>query len=129
MKIDQKLINVKLFRVSVRLGEWDLRSETDCQYHVCSDAVLDVQIKEIIVHEGYNAESITHEHDIALILLNRSVTATEWIKPICLPVENRFKNKSYDNISMDVAGWGYTSSMSNGQSLSKNRLKFFLSNI
>lgn len=106
---------MNFLRVSVRLGEWDLRYETDCQYRVCSDAALDVEIKEIKVHEGYSSDSITHEHDIALILLNHSVTATRWIKPICLPIESQFKNKIYDNISMDVAGWGYTSSMSNGK--------------
>lgn len=101
-------------RVSVRLGEWDLRYQTDCQYRVCSDAPLDIMVRNIILHSEYSSKSVTHEHDIALILLNRSVTPTRWIKPICLPVQSHFKSKNFENIPMDVAGWGHTSNSPNG---------------
>lgn len=102
-------------RVSVRLGEWDISSEKDCQHQICSDAILDIEIKEIILHDDYVPDSVSHEHDIALILLEQSVKFTKWIKPICLPTSEEMKSKSYDGISIDVAGWGYTSSLPNGK--------------
>lgn len=101
-------------RVSVRLGEWDLKRDVDCQYDICSDAPLDIPIKQIILHESYHVNSNVHEHDIALLLLNRSVAPTRWVQPICLPIKNELKAKSYDDVPMDVAGWGYTSSKPNG---------------
>lgn len=95
-------------RISVRLGEWDVNSETDCQNQMCSDAVVDVPIKEVILHDKYQADEVGHAHDIALLLLDYSVKPTKWIRPICLPIENQMEN--YDNIEMTVAGWGHTSS-------------------
>lgn len=100
-------------RISVRLGEWDLNSETDCQNQMCSDAVLDVPINEVILHGDYRVDAVSHAHDIALVFLDHSVTPTKWIRPICLPVKNIMDN--YDNIDMNVAGWGHTSSLPNGK--------------
>lgn len=102
-------------RISVRLGEWDISNETDCQNRICSDDVVDVPIKEIILHEDYVADAVGHEHDIALILLEHSVASSKWIKPICLPTIEHLKNKSYDNVPLDVAGWGHTSSSPDGK--------------
>lgn len=102
-------------RISVRLGEWDLNSDIDCQNHICSDPVLDVPIKDVVLHEDYAANSVGHEHDIALILLRRSVLTTEWIRPICLPYKDHIRQKRYDGVPMDVAGWGYTSNLPNGE--------------
>lgn len=103
-----------LHRISVRLGEWDLTREIDCQHRICSDAAIDVPIKEIFIHDNYEADSIGHEYDIALIRLNHSVQTTQWIRPICLPINKTLKNKDYTNIPVVVAGWGYTSSFLNG---------------
>lgn len=99
----------------MRLGEWDLKDKNDCQNGICSDPVRNVKIKEIILHEKYDANSISHENDIALLLLEDSVVSTRWIKPICLPTKKNMKKRSYVNVSMDVAGWGHTSSSPNGK--------------
>lgn len=100
----------------MRLGEFDLNQEHDCQYGICADAAIDIPIRETIVHDGYIANSIDHRHDIALILLNRSVKMTKWIKPICLPLTqmNQFRIENIEHISMTVAGWGHTSNLPNG---------------
>lgn len=113
-------------RISVRLGEWNVDEEVDCQNHICSDPVLDVPIKEIIAHEEYDPEAMGHENDIALIRLSYSIPNTKWIRPICLPIENKWRTKLYDDIPMDVAGWGHTSSMPNGK---KKIIFFFLNQI
>lgn len=98
----------------MRLGEWDLTNDVDCQNRICADLAKDIPIKEIFIHENYVADSIGHEHDIAIIRLSYSIQSTQWIRPICLPVRRSLTNKDYTNIPLDVAGWGYTSSFPNG---------------
>lgn len=104
----------------MRLGEFDLDKKRDCHNGICANAAVDIRIKEIIVHNGYTAGSGDHQHDIALILLERSVEMTTWIKPICLPLSeaNQFWKENFEDISMNVAGWGYTSNLPNGTFIS-----------
>lgn len=124
----------------MRLGEWDLSLKRDCQHGLCADAAIDIRIKEIILHDGYAVNAIDHQHDIALVLLNHSVKMTQWIKPICLPSSkmHNFRTENFEHISMDVAGWGYTSTLPNGIRLflkvllnymekDKNKLKKYFS--
>lgn len=101
-------------RFSVRLGEWDLDEEIDCQDEICSDSVLNVPIKFAIPHELYQPNSHEHAYDIALILLDESIPTTNWIRPICLPIEEHVQNANLDSIPMKVSGWGFTSSLPNG---------------
>lgn len=100
----------------MRLGEWDLNQKHDCQHGICANAAIDIPINEIITHEDYTANSIHHHDDIALILLKHSVKITKWIKPICLPMVkmDNFRTENFEHITMDVAGWGYTSNSPNG---------------
>lgn len=102
------------YRTSVRLGEWNIDDEIDCQNNICSDPVMDAEINEIVVHENYLENTSNHEYDIALLRLANSVPITKWIKPICLPVDIKWKKKSFDDIPMVVSGWGHTSSSPNG---------------
>lgn len=96
---------------SVRLGEWDTNTDTDCDRGDCSDPALDVPVEEIIPHENYNPNSKSQENDIALLRLSQSVTYTDFIKPICLPNDS-VKNKNFDGINLEVAGWGKTENVS-----------------
>ncbi|XP_031619775.1 serine protease easter-like [Contarinia nasturtii] len=107
---ENMLIRRKMKLISVRLGEWDKETKIDCQNSICSDPVLDIPIKEVIINKEYRDELINNEHDIALILLNHSVTTTNWIRPICLPIDEELKQKNYDQVEMTVAGWGHTES-------------------
>lgn len=92
----------------VRLGEWDQRSDKDCEEDNCSDPVLDVPVVERIPHQNYQVNSRAQENDIALLRLGRSVTFTDWIKPICLPFASSNRNKNFENFPLIVAGWGKT---------------------
>jgi hypothetical protein len=92
---------------SVRLGEWDTASDTDCDEDDCSDPVVDVPVEQIITHENYNPNAKSQENDIALLRLSRPVTYTDFIQPICLPGESA-RNKNFDGIKLEVAGWGKT---------------------
>lgn len=102
------LFNFLQLKKGVRLGEWDLRSDQDCEDDNCSDPVLDIPVVERIPHENYNPNSRAQENDIALLRLGRSVTFTDWVKPICLPVSPNVAGKNYDNEPLVVAGWGKT---------------------
>lgn len=67
------------FSSGVRLGEWDLSQETDCDKldpDFCSDKPIDLDVDEIVVHMDYNSSSQLNEHDIALIRLSRKVNST-----------------------------------------------------
>lgn len=102
------------YRISVRLGEWNIDEKIDCQNNICSDPVLDVPMNEIFIHEHYQEDTPNHENDIALLRLAHSVPNTQWIKPICLPIDIEWKKKSFDGVPMVVSGWGHTSSLPNG---------------
>lgn len=110
----------------MRLGEFDLDEKRDCHNGICANAAIDIRIKETIVHNGYKANSGDHQHDIALILLERSVQMTTWIKPICLPIAEtyQFRMENFEDISMNVAGWGYTSNLANCTFLCLGNSKF-----
>lgn len=63
---------------------------------------------ERIPHENYDPNSIAFENDIALLRLERSITFTDWIKPICLPISSNVNGKNYDAQPLILAGWGTT---------------------
>ncbi|CRK86963.1 CLUMA_CG003753, isoform A [Clunio marinus] len=99
--------------VSVRLGEWDTTTVEDCDdsffnERVCNDPHVDVPVEKKIIHESYVANSKNQHHDIALLRLSRTVTYTDFIKPICLQVNSDVRNLNLDGKSLDVAGWGKT---------------------
>lgn len=89
----------------VRLGEWDLKKENDCEGDLCSDPAVDLDIEEIIPHEKYSPSSGNQLNDIALLRLAHPIPYSDWIKAICLPTNN---NANYVGEKLHVAGWGLT---------------------
>ncbi|XP_012285284.1 serine protease easter-like [Orussus abietinus] len=92
---------------SVRLGEYNTETEHDCiadgeDSQVCADDPISVGIEEHIAHEDYVPQSRDQRFDIALLRLTRSVSFTNFIKPICLPSDESLGPK------LVVAGWGKT---------------------
>lgn len=90
----------------VRLGEWDQRTEQDCEEDNCADPVLDVPVVERISHEDYQPNSRAQENDIALLRLAYPVKFSDWVRPICLPLLPSVRNKNFNNWPFIVAGWG-----------------------
>lgn len=102
--------NIFFHPKGVRLGEWDIDTDPDCQDGLCADEVVDVPIAERIVHENYHPYSKNHDNDIALLRLNQSVQFTKWIKPLCLPIVSSLRDKDYDDKNvLTIAGWGRVS--------------------
>lgn len=92
--------------VAVRLGEWNLSSPIDCDANgVCNEAPIDLPIEEEIVHENYDP-GIHILYDIAMLRLKRAVTDSDFIKPICLPIDSKLKTSSLDDKQLYAAGWG-----------------------
>lgn len=61
-------------RTTVRLGEYDIKMDKDCETHfegdtLCADPVQDFTVDEIIPHSKYSIK--TFENDIGLLRLNR----------------------------------------------------------
>lgn len=97
----------KSIRVGVRLGEFDLATEVDCQGNTCADPVLVLGVEEKIAHEGYNEKNPNRANDIGLIRMDSEVTFTDYVRPICLPSlvnSPRAANRE----KLVSAGWGRT---------------------
>lgn len=98
---------------SVRLGEWDIDHDPDCEVDIlgnrdCAPSHQDILIESYIVHENYDPTSIDQFYDISLIRLQRSVVYSDYIVPICLPIAANLRSQFFVNTSMEVAGWGLT---------------------
>ncbi|XP_034246654.1 serine protease easter-like [Thrips palmi] len=97
-----------LIPVSVRLGEQDASSEIDCSFvsgkQVCAPPPVDVVIERIIKHNNYGEKSL--QDDIALLRLAATVEFTDFVKPICLPVDAKDQKKDLTGKKVMVAGWG-----------------------
>ncbi|XP_017040544.1 serine protease grass-like [Drosophila ficusphila] len=98
--------------LSVRLGEHRISTEQDCDTYgsieTCLPPYQDVPVEKFIVHEGFHA--FTLFYDIALLRLDRSVTITSFVKPICLPIYEEVKRSIWGNKNQHqkVTGWGIT---------------------
>lgn len=100
---------------SIRLGEYDITTDKDCVKDFCLDPVVDIRVDKVIPHERYLPESLNQYHDIALIRLSQSVKFGKFIRPICLPIEDILRIRSYSE-----AGWSILES-SNLNFLSKSK--------
>lgn len=95
---------------AVRLGEWDVSKDPDCDDGDCSDPILRIPIAKRIPHGKYISGSKNQDNDIALLKLERSVQFSDFVRPICL---NQQKTKSnLIGVGLDVAGWGKTENSS-----------------
>ena len=108
----------------VRLGEWDTSSDEDCDdsyinEHVCAPPPIDIRIEKLIPHENYNVDITDQHNDIALLRLQQTVTFSDFIAPICLPINSDLRNNNFVGQSLSVAGWGKTET----ENASKFKLK------
>lgn len=94
--------------ISVRLGEHNLLTDQDCDIDECAPPVVNIPVAETIVHENYKAAK--NDDDIALIRVAHPITFTDWVKPICLPVADKLRQKDFVGVELDVVGFGKTES-------------------
>ncbi|GJQ76775.1 hypothetical protein Trydic_g15615 [Trypoxylus dichotomus] len=93
----------------IRLGELDTRNKTDCEelngFKHCADPFVDISIAKKIIHANYNPRNF--RNDIALVKASNKMRFTDFIQPICLPLN--FGN-NLANSMLTVSGWGTTTS-------------------
>ncbi|XP_055849083.1 serine protease 7-like [Episyrphus balteatus] len=92
----------------VRLGEYDLSVEIDCEGGICADTFVNMKIEATIPHPQYNESNRNRENDIGLIRLDEVVTYTKYIKPICLPSALGQPSSLTTGTNLIVSGWGDT---------------------
>ncbi|XP_030555526.1 serine protease grass-like isoform X2 [Drosophila novamexicana] len=96
--------------VSVRLGEHQLSTETDCKPAGrtirCLPPVEDIDVERVFRHADYVPE--TNHNDIALIQLARPVAFKPHIRPICLPINATLQQRAESSENFVVTGWGTT---------------------
>ncbi|XP_049960411.1 CLIP domain-containing serine protease HP8-like [Schistocerca serialis cubense] len=91
--------------VSVRLGEWDQRTDVDCDGDFCVPPAQDFGIEQSIPHPEYTPKL---SNDIALLRLDRDAPYSPFITPICLPVAPEMKQATFVGKNLVVSGWGDT---------------------
>jgi len=99
--------------VGVRVGEYSLSNDTDCEVQndrkktlKCNPPVQDLKIEEIIAHHQFEVKTKNVISDIALLRVSRMKKADN-VYPVCLPVAER-RDSPYRNVI--VTGWGLTNS-------------------
>lgn len=90
----------------VRLGEWDIESEVDCDENICSDKPMEFDIEIYMWHESYDPNQ--NFNDIALLKLPRPVSFSEFISPVCLPLSEDLQDQLKIGRIFTVIGWGVT---------------------
>ncbi|XP_044251472.2 serine protease 7-like, partial [Drosophila takahashii] len=111
--------------VSVRLGEYDTRTDEDCSDFggKCAPKYQRFGVEEIRIHEGFRGMHGSREHDIGLIRLNQNVVYSDNIQPICLPSTDHFEGR-YHGQPFIVAGWGRTSTSESSPTKQKVKVKY-----
>lgn len=84
-------------KIRLFIGDYNIRSTNDGHHEVRG-------VKRLIKHRFFNLQ--TFVNDIALLRLDRAVTFTPRIQPICFPPP--YRNDLVDK-KLIVAGWGRTS--------------------
>jgi len=103
--------------VSVRLGEWEVLQDPDCEGDICLEKVQDFDIASITKHESYERGYKNVLYDVALIKLSRPAVLNQAVQIVCLPDnpaaaarELGLRNLRSDLVGkrLTVVGWGYT---------------------
>ncbi|CAH2257130.1 jg11961 [Pararge aegeria aegeria] len=96
---------------AVILGEYDVRSDPDCERMegqlFCAPKIRTVPIDTLIPHPDYSPQNLGD--DIGLIRLAEPADfSLDSMKPICLPISSALQSERLEGLNGVVAGWGAT---------------------
>ncbi|XP_022186923.2 LOW QUALITY PROTEIN: phenoloxidase-activating factor 3 [Nilaparvata lugens] len=97
------------FVVRVRLSEYNLESDTDCERNGCSN-YIDYETSELRVHPDYRRKTAGSSQDplgdIALVRTHKEIDfLSEYIRPICLEYGDLLR-QDYTGELVTIIGWG-----------------------
>ncbi|XP_037713753.1 spaetzle-processing enzyme-like [Drosophila subpulchrella] len=103
----------------VRLGEYDRESIKDCTSSDCIPKTYDINITDSFIHPAFQSDN--YRNDIALLQMGEEVIFSDYIRPICLLVNEQVG----ETISMfRVTGWGKTNSFPTSRILQTATLNY-----
>lgn len=110
----------------VRLGEWNIVTKNDCEYSqsgraFCAPPPEERGIVNIIIHPKFNPEKMTN--DLALLRMSKKAEYTEFVSPICLPLQKGQQYLGYANTTAEITGWGENKSAPRSRTKTKARVK------
>ncbi|CAG4948006.1 unnamed protein product [Colias eurytheme] len=100
--------------ITVRIGEYDLRTELDCvgeqPFIDCKNNSQDISVSKIILHENFQLPLL--KDNIALLYLSEDINFnyTDSI-PVCLPNTPELMNKEIYHERGTILGWGNAETM------------------
>lgn len=111
---------------TVRLGEYDLSRQVDCEYmydeRICMPEAQDIGIQTIVFHLEFNQPK--YSHDVALIRLRDDADFSHpRIRTICLPLTEKLLGTVPKNYV--ITGWGNTETGSRSEKLQQAILPAF----
>lgn len=77
------------------LGAYNLSAKVE-------KGVLQREVNEIHVHPDWKVYSDKYDADLAIFVLSKNVTFTNYIRPICMPSDEAI----YINVRGSIVGWG-----------------------
>lgn len=108
--VDGKNLPRNSILTHVRLGDWDRDQLIDCDPTIVDEKIcnqpIEIAIESKIVHRNYDKHSLSQQNDIALLRLSETVPFTRYIRPICLPLNEKLQSANFAGKTMTIAGWG-----------------------
>ncbi|XP_035778246.1 serine protease 7-like [Anopheles albimanus] len=90
----------------VRIGEFDTRTDPDCEEDSCAAPIQRYGVTESRFHPNFS-RIVRSGHDIGLLRLNRTIDfSTGDVSPVCLPFTTGLMG--FDPTMYWITGWGLT---------------------
>ncbi|XP_053675734.1 serine protease 7-like [Anopheles nili] len=90
----------------VRVGEYDTRTDPDCEEDTCAAPIQRYGVEDAIFHPNFT-RIVRSGHDIGLLRLNRSIDFSSGdVTPVCLPFTSGLMG--FDPTLYWITGWGLT---------------------
>ncbi|KAL9898253.1 serine protease ea-like [Glossina fuscipes fuscipes] len=108
--VSGRLSLLKWHLTGVRFGQWNSEENSDCKNgknanNSCASSHINVAIEYAVPHSLYSLKAKNQLHDIALIRLAEVVHFTDFVKPICLPLNKEERIIDFKSLIMEEAGW------------------------
>lgn len=85
--------------IEVRLGAYNLTVENE-------ENVVLKNVIDIVVHPDWDVNKDEYDADVAILVLNDSVSFTKYVEPVSLPDYGVVVDSNNINISGTIVGWG-----------------------